>query len=267
MAGTPPWPSPTTGRPMRAGAISRSTRSIAAPTARCSIRLSGYADLVARRVRFIGDAAERIREDYLRILRFFRFTAAYGEGPPDRQGLDACVRERAGSGDPVGRARAPGDAAPAGSAARAGAHRARCWTTGCCRRCWAWRPGRTLLARLAALRGGARPGAGCRSPPRSAGGRGSARTRSACAIACGFPTRTTARLVRASIRAPAIDPSAPESAAKAYLYAHGAAAYREQRAARLGPFRRRARKRAPGACALRCPSAGRRHGFPSAAPT
>ena len=58
--------------------------------------LSGYADLMARRVRFIGDAGERIREDYLRILRFFRFTASYGEGPPDRPGLDACVRERAG---------------------------------------------------------------------------------------------------------------------------------------------------------------------------
>src|SRR5262245_8517383 len=36
--------------------------------------LAGYADLVARRVRFIGDPHDRIREDYLRILRFFRFT-------------------------------------------------------------------------------------------------------------------------------------------------------------------------------------------------
>ena len=44
-----------------------------------------------RRVRFIGDAGERIREDYLRILRFFRFTAEYGEGPPDADGLAACV--------------------------------------------------------------------------------------------------------------------------------------------------------------------------------
>ena len=58
--------------------------------------LGGYPDLVARRVRFIGDAAERIHEDYLRILRFFRFTADCGAGPPDAQGLDACVRERAG---------------------------------------------------------------------------------------------------------------------------------------------------------------------------
>lgn len=53
--------------------------------------LAGYPDLVARRVRFIGDARDRIREDYLRILRFFRFTAAYGEGPPDAEGLAASV--------------------------------------------------------------------------------------------------------------------------------------------------------------------------------
>ena len=40
--------------------------------------LGGYDDLMARRVRFIGNAAERIAEDYLRILRFFRIHAAYG---------------------------------------------------------------------------------------------------------------------------------------------------------------------------------------------
>ncbi|MCC7252057.1 MAG: CCA tRNA nucleotidyltransferase [Hyphomicrobium sp.] len=53
--------------------------------------VGGYADLLARRVRFIGDARERIREDYLRILRFFRFTAAYAEGPPDAEGIAASV--------------------------------------------------------------------------------------------------------------------------------------------------------------------------------
>lgn len=58
--------------------------------------LGGYPDVQARRVRFIGDAAERIREDYLRILRFFRLTAVYGVGPPDTKGLAAAVRERAG---------------------------------------------------------------------------------------------------------------------------------------------------------------------------
>ncbi len=56
----------------------------------------GREDLAARRVRFIGDPDRRIAEDYLRILRFFRFHAAYGEGPPDPGGLAACVRGRAG---------------------------------------------------------------------------------------------------------------------------------------------------------------------------
>jgi poly(A) polymerase len=53
--------------------------------------LGGYADLLQRRVRFIGDAEARIREDYLRILRFFRFTAEYAEGSPDADGLAATV--------------------------------------------------------------------------------------------------------------------------------------------------------------------------------
>jgi poly(A) polymerase len=57
---------------------------------------SGLADLAARRIRFIGDAGTRIREDYLRILRFFRFHARFGAGAPDRDGLAACVAGRAG---------------------------------------------------------------------------------------------------------------------------------------------------------------------------
>src|SRR5262245_64793661 len=48
----------------------------------------GLDDLAHRRVRFIGDPARRIAEDYLRILRFFRFHAAYGTSdPPDPAGL------------------------------------------------------------------------------------------------------------------------------------------------------------------------------------
>ena len=56
----------------------------------------GLADLAARRVRFIGEAKTRIEEDYLRILRFFRFHAAYGEGDPDPAGLAACIESRDG---------------------------------------------------------------------------------------------------------------------------------------------------------------------------
>jgi poly(A) polymerase len=58
--------------------------------------VGGLADIEARRVRFIGDAATRIAEDYLRILRFFRFHAAYGAGAPDPEGLAACIASRAG---------------------------------------------------------------------------------------------------------------------------------------------------------------------------
>lgn len=49
----------------------------------------GVADLSAGRVRFVGDPAARIGEDYLRILRFFRFHARYGHGEPDPAALDA----------------------------------------------------------------------------------------------------------------------------------------------------------------------------------
>jgi len=56
----------------------------------------GVADLAARRVRFIGDARTRIREDYLRIMRFFRFHAEYAEADPDPEGLAAAGVERQG---------------------------------------------------------------------------------------------------------------------------------------------------------------------------
>jgi poly(A) polymerase len=58
--------------------------------------VGGIADVEARRVRFIGDAGQRIAEDYLRILRFFRIHAAYGSGEPDRDGYLACISGRAG---------------------------------------------------------------------------------------------------------------------------------------------------------------------------
>jgi tRNA nucleotidyltransferase/poly(A) polymerase len=57
---------------------------------------NGLQDIEKRRVRFIGDAARRIAEDYLRILRFFRMHAAYGEGKLDRVGLNACIAGRGG---------------------------------------------------------------------------------------------------------------------------------------------------------------------------
>src|SRR3979411_2538010 len=56
--------------------------------------VGGLADIAAKRVRFIGDAGQRIAEDYLRILRFFRMHAAYGSGEPDRAGYLACIGGR-----------------------------------------------------------------------------------------------------------------------------------------------------------------------------
>jgi poly(A) polymerase len=58
--------------------------------------VGGLDDMAARRVRFIGDPDERIAEDYLRILRFFRIHAAFGHGEPDREGYLACIAARAG---------------------------------------------------------------------------------------------------------------------------------------------------------------------------
>ena len=58
--------------------------------------LDGLDDLTRGRIRFAGDAVTRIREDYLRILRFFRFHARFGRGDPDQDGLAACARERGG---------------------------------------------------------------------------------------------------------------------------------------------------------------------------
>ena len=51
----------------------------------------GLADVEQRRVRFIGDPLQRIAEDHLRILRFFRFQARFGEGEADAAALEACT--------------------------------------------------------------------------------------------------------------------------------------------------------------------------------
>ena len=60
--------------------------------------VGGVEDIRHRHLRFIGEAEMRIREDYLRILRFFRFFAWYGHGRPDSEGLKACARTKDGLG-------------------------------------------------------------------------------------------------------------------------------------------------------------------------
>lgn len=70
----------------------------AAPDGQITDPLGGMSDLVARKVRFIDDAHDRIREDYLRILRFFRFHAWYGDpaGGLDPAALAAIAELSAG---------------------------------------------------------------------------------------------------------------------------------------------------------------------------
>ncbi|MDF1598602.1 CCA tRNA nucleotidyltransferase [Mesorhizobium sp. YIM 152430] len=58
--------------------------------------VGGIADLQKRNLRFIGNAEDRIREDYLRILRFYRFFAWYGSGRPDAEGIKASARLKSG---------------------------------------------------------------------------------------------------------------------------------------------------------------------------
>jgi poly(A) polymerase len=57
---------------------------------------TGYKDIQRKRVRFVGPPHERIKEDYLRILRFFRFHARYGKGALCPVGLAACVKLKSG---------------------------------------------------------------------------------------------------------------------------------------------------------------------------
>jgi len=68
----------------------------AGPTGELLDPLSGLEDCLNKNVRFIGDPKKRIKEDYLRILRFYRFFAYYGSGRPDADGLRATVGLKSG---------------------------------------------------------------------------------------------------------------------------------------------------------------------------
>ncbi|WGJ14681.1 CCA tRNA nucleotidyltransferase [Methylocapsa sp. D3K7] len=89
------------GRDFRIDALRRDFTMNAlslAPGGRLFDYTGGLADIVARKVRFIGEPEQRIKEDYLRILRFFRFSADFGEGLLDRAGRLAAIRQREGLG-------------------------------------------------------------------------------------------------------------------------------------------------------------------------
>jgi len=62
------------------------------PTGAIYDPVGGLADLRAGHIRFVGDAEQRIREDVLRLLRFFRFYAQFGTPPPDRAAMAACAK-------------------------------------------------------------------------------------------------------------------------------------------------------------------------------
>lgn len=85
VAFTDDWQADAERRDLTINALS------ATPEGRIFDYVGGLADLRAGRVRFVGDPRARIREDYLRLLRFFRFHAHYGRGAPDPDGLAAAA--------------------------------------------------------------------------------------------------------------------------------------------------------------------------------
>jgi poly(A) polymerase len=188
--------------------------------------LCGFPDLAARRVRFIGDARQRIREDYLRILRFFRLTADFAEGPADVEGLAACVGERAGlavlSAERVRVEFLRLLAAPRGAEIAALMQ-----DYGLLPSVLGAAPRPALLARLAAIE------AAVGHPPDP--------VLRLAALAVEIPEDAerlrerlrlsndeTAKLLRAAGRGAGLGPPGPEAYARAWLYRHGATAYRER---------------------------------------
>jgi poly(A) polymerase len=188
--------------------------------------LGAYPDLAQRRVRFIGEARARIREDYLRILRFFRLTADYGEGPPDAEGLAACVAERAGLGV-LSAERVRQEMVRLLVAARGPELVRAMLGYGLTTLVLPAAPRPTILDRLAALEAalGLVPDAMLRlaalavEVPEDAD-----RLRDRLRLS----NEEYARLARAASHAPDLGPKAPERVAKACFYADGEAGYRER---------------------------------------
>jgi poly(A) polymerase len=188
--------------------------------------LGGYADVLARRVRFIGDAGERIREDYLRILRFFRLTAEYGLGGADGVGLTACVRERGGLSRLSGE-RVRHELLRLLLAVRGPAMVRSLLDYGLITLLLGVAPRPALLEAVAALQGalGLAPDAMLRlaalavEVPEDA-----LRLRERLRLS----NEEHERLLRSTMTSPVVGPAAIEREAKAYLYWAGAAAYRER---------------------------------------
>ena len=148
--------------------------------------IGGFDDLARRRVRFIGDPVTRIREDYLRILRFFRFHAGYGAGPPDAAGLHACLAERAGLAK-LSRERIRLELMKLFKAARAGPTLQVMADTGLIHAVLGGIADPMAFTRLAANRGGPRPRARSGAAARRRWRCASRRMRPACTTGCASP--------------------------------------------------------------------------------
>lgn len=188
--------------------------------------LGGYADLAARRVRFIGDPVERIREDYLRILRFFRINAAYGSGNPDRDGLAACVREREGLAI-LSAERVRQEMLRLLAARRGPELVAAMFDYGLLPAVLGAAPRLALLARLAEIEGamGLDPDPVLRLAALAVE---VAEDAERLAIRWRLSNDATATLAAAAKRAPEVGLSVPERTAKTSLYALGESAYRNR---------------------------------------
>jgi poly(A) polymerase len=188
--------------------------------------LGGYPDLAARRVRFIGDARRRIREDYLRILRFFRLTADFADGPADAEGLVACVRERAGLAV-LSAERVRMELLRLLAARRGPEIAALMQGYGLLPGVLGAAPRPTLLARLAAIEAalGLAPDAVLRLAALAVEiWEDAERLRDRLRLS----NDETAKLARAAEHGRSLGSPAPEARARAWLYRHGVAAYRER---------------------------------------
>jgi poly(A) polymerase len=184
--------------------------------------LGGYPDLAARRVRFIGNARERIREDYLRILRFFRFFASYDPASSsDAEGLDAAIAEKTGlaqlSGERI-RAElllllaAPRAVEAARTMQEAGLIAPLIGVSGDVDR----------LARLVAVETsvGREPDAVLRLAALAAGAEPET-----LQSKLKLSAAETSRLAQANVRHTAFSPASPEREAQGFIYRHGAEAF------------------------------------------
>ncbi len=187
--------------------------------------LGGYEDLVHRRVVFIGSAEDRIREDYLRILRFFRFTAECTNGPPDLAGLQACLALKSGISQLSGERRRM-ELLRILATTRAPAIAAVMAETGVLRIALGLDGDVAMLARVANIEdaAGILP-----DPVLRLGAIGLTKPSAAIALrdSLKLPSIEDERLSRMALPDRSFDPSASEIEAKAFVYRHGPQFFRD----------------------------------------